>query len=151
VSNDVLKEMSGFLKPNGTPIAIVNKLQFVKQEYQAAVSKDLRDFLDAWRQGWESINTQKFMSFYAPEFKNSEGMGYHAFKQQKENVNRGKKFIRVKTENIAILIPQEYGGKIAIVRFLQGYDSNNFKSDSKKIFYLKKGQTGWQIIGESSY
>ncbi|MCX5853938.1 MAG: L,D-transpeptidase family protein [Deltaproteobacteria bacterium] len=151
VSNDALKEMSGFLKPNGTPIAIVNKLQFTKQENQAAVSKDLRSFLDAWRQGWESINTKKFMSFYAPEFINSEGMGYQAFKQQKEKVNKGKKFIRVKTENIAILIPQEYGGKIAIVRFLQRYNSNNFKSDSKKIFYLKKGQTGWQIIGESSY
>jgi hypothetical protein len=78
-------------------------------------------------------------------------MGYQAFKQQKEKVNKGKKFIRVKTENIAILIPQEYGGKIAIVRFLQRYHSNNFNSDSKKIFYLKKGQTGWQIIGESSY
>ena len=91
------------------------------------------------------------MRFYAPEFVNSEGMGYQAFKQQKEKVNKGKKFIRVKTENIAILIPREYGGKIAIVRFLQRYHSNNFNSDSKKIFYLKKGQTGWQIIGESSY
>ncbi|MCX5836854.1 MAG: L,D-transpeptidase family protein [Deltaproteobacteria bacterium] len=151
VSNDALKEMGGFLKPNGTPIAIVNKLQFSKRENQAELSKDLTNFLNAWRQAWESINTKKFMSFYAPEFVNSEGMGYQAFKQQKEKVNKGKKFIRVKTENIAILIPQEYGGKIAIVRFLQRYHSNNFNSDSKKIFYLKKGQTGWQIIGESSY
>jgi len=151
VSNDALKEMSGFLKPNGTPIAVVNKLQFSKIANQADLSKDLINFMNAWRQGWESINTRKFMSFYAPEFVNSEGMGYQAFKQQKEKVNKGKKFIRVKAENIAILMPQEYGGKIAIVRFLQRYHSNNFNSDSKKIFYLKKGQTGWQIIGESSY
>jgi murein L,D-transpeptidase YafK len=151
VSNDVLKEMNGFLKPNGTPIAIVNKLQFSKIENQAELSKDVMNFLNAWRHAWESIHTKKFMSFYAPEFVNSDGMGYQAFKRQKEKVNKGKKFIRVKAENIAILIPQEYGGKIAIVRFLQRYNSNNFNSDSKKIFYLKKGQTGWQIIGESLY
>jgi murein L,D-transpeptidase YafK len=143
--------MSGFLKPNGTPIAIVNKLQFASIANQAGLSKELIHFMNAWRQGWESINTKKFMSFYAPDFVNSEGMGYHAFRQQKEKVNRGKKFIRVKAENIAILMPQQYGGKIAIVRFLQRYQSNNFKSDSRKIFYLKQGQTGWQIIGESSF
>lgn len=151
ISNDALKEMSGFLKPNGTPIAIVDKLLFSKRENQAGLSKEVMNFLNAWRLGWESINTKKFMSFYAPDFVNSEGMGYQAFKQQKEKVNRGKKFIHVKAENIAILMPQKYGGKIAIVRFLQRYQSNNFKSDSRKILYLKKGQTGWQIIGESLY
>jgi len=151
VSNDTLKEMSGFLKPNGTPIAIVNKLQFNTLENQNAFSKDLLNFMNAWRQAWESINTKKFMSFYSTEFVNSEGMSYQAFKLQKEKTNRTKKFIRVKTENVAILIPPEHGGNIAVVRFLQKYHSNNFNSDSKKIFYLKKGQTGWQIVGESSY
>jgi hypothetical protein len=48
-------------------------------------------------------------------------------------------------------MPPEYGGNVAVARFQQRYNSNNFKSDSKKIFYLKKGQAGWQIIGESSY
>jgi murein L,D-transpeptidase YafK len=151
VSNDALKEMSGFLKPNGTPIAIVNKLQFSKPESQAELSRELLTFLDDWRHAWESVNTKKFMSFYSSEFVNSDGMGYQAFKLQKEKTNRGKKFIRVKTENVAILLPPEHGGKIAVVRFVQSYHSNNFNSDSKKIFYLKKGQTGWQIVGESLY
>jgi hypothetical protein len=57
----------------------------------------------------------------------------------------------VKTENLAILVPPEHGGKVAVVRFHQRYSSNNFKIDSKKIFYLKKGMAGWQIIGESTY
>jgi hypothetical protein len=54
-------------------------------------------------------------------------------------------------EDLAILMPQEHGGNVAVARFQQRYNSNNFKRDSKKIFYLKKGQAGWQIIGESSY
>jgi len=151
VDNDALKEMSGFLKENGTPIAIVNKLQFSSLENQKALSRELLNFMNAWKQAWESINTKKFMGFYSTEFVNSEGMSYQAFKQQKERINKTKKFIRVKTENVAILIPPEHGGHIAVVRFLQKYHSNNFKTDSKKIFYLRKGQTGWHIIGESSY
>jgi murein L,D-transpeptidase YafK len=151
VSNDVLKEIAGFLKPNGTPIAIVSKLQFTKSESQKELAKELKDFLNSWRQSWESINTKKYLSFYSSSFVNSEGMNYNAFKQHKEKTNKSKKFIRVKIDNLAILVPPEHGGNIAVARFQQRYTSNNFKNDSKKIFYLKKGQAGWQIIGESSY
>jgi murein L,D-transpeptidase YafK len=151
VSNDALREMSGYLKANGTPIAIVNKLQFTKLESQKESAKELRNFINSWRLSWESINTKKYLSFYSPTFVNSEGMSYNAFKHHKEKTNKSKKFIRVKVENLAILMPPEYGGNVAVARFQQRYASNNFKSDSKKIFYLKKGQAGWQIIGESSY
>lgn len=151
VSNDALKEMSTFLQPNGTPIAIINKLQYVNQEHQNDLSKELSNFLNSWRQSWESINTKKYLSFYSSAFVNSEGMSYNTFTQHKEKTNKSKKFIRVKIENLAILVPPEHGGKVAVVRFHQRYNSNNFKSDSKKIFYLKKGQDGWQIIGESMY
>jgi len=151
VSNDALKEMSGFLKSNGTPIAIVNKLQFISLESQKESAKELRNFLNSWRQSWESVNTKKYLSFYSSSFVNNEGMSYNAFKQHKERTNRSKKFIRVRIENLAILMPPEHSGDVAVARFEQRYNSNNFKSDSKKIFYLKKGQTGWQIIGESSY
>ena len=151
VSNDALKEMSGFLQPNGTPIAIVNKLQYVHRVNQNDLSKELRNFMNLWRQSWESIDTEKYLSFYSTAFVNSEGMGYNAFKHHKEKTNKTKKFIRVKVENLAILVPPEHGGKVAVVRFHQRYSSNNFKIDSKKIFYLKKGMAGWQIIGESTY
>jgi murein L,D-transpeptidase YafK len=151
VSNDALREMSGYLKSNGTPIAIVNKLQFTNLESQKELAKELRNFINSWRLSWESINTKKYLSFYSPAFVNSEGMNFNAFKHHKEKTNKSKKFIRVKVENLAILMPPEYGGNVAVARFQQRYNSNNFKGDSKKIFYLKKGQAGWQIIGESSY
>lgn len=151
VSNDALKEMSTFLKPRGTPIIIVKKLQYVKKEDQSELSKELRTFLNSWKQSWESINTKKYLSYYSPNFINSEGMSFSAFKKHKEKTNRTKKFIQVKVDNLALLVPPEHGGKVAIARFTQRYNSNNFKSDTNKIFYLKKGQSGWQIMGESSY
>ncbi|MBM4270878.1 MAG: hypothetical protein FJ139_01770 [Deltaproteobacteria bacterium] len=151
VSNNALREMSTFLNPRGTPIVIVNNLQFAKQEDQSELSKELRAFLDSWKHSWESIDTKKYLSYYSTNFVNSEGMSFPDFKKHKERTNRTKKFIQLKIDNLAILIPPEHGGKIAIARFLQRYNSNNFKSDTRKIFYLRKGQTEWQIIGESSY
>ncbi|HUH65412.1 MAG TPA: L,D-transpeptidase family protein [Syntrophales bacterium] len=151
VSNDTLREMTGYLRSNGTPVAIVSKLQYANLETQKESAKEIRNFINSWRLAWESINTKKYLSFYSSSFVNAEGMSFAAFKNHKERTNRYKKFIRVKVENLAILTPPEYGGNVAVARFQQRYQSNNFKSDSKKIFYLKKGQAGWQIIGESSY
>jgi hypothetical protein len=78
-------------------------------------------------------------------------MRFEAFKRHKERVNSGKKFIRVTTDQMAIVFPQEREGQIAVVRFIQRYRSNNFESNSKKLFYLKKGREGWTIFGESAF
>lgn len=149
VSNDVLKELTGMLKASGAPVVVVNRLQLAKVSSQQQLSDEVIAFMKSWGKAWESGKTEPFMSHYASDFINGDGMNYQAFKRQKQKVNIGKKFIRVKIENPAILLPQEKGGQIAVVRFTQRYHSNNFQSDSRKLFYLKKGQAGWQIIGES--
>jgi murein L,D-transpeptidase YafK len=151
VSNDALKEMSEYLKPNGTAIAIVDKLTFTKAEKQEALSKELTAFVDSWKKAWESRDVQKYMGYYAPEFVSADGMSYQAFKRHKEKVNKGKSFISVATDNLMILLPPEGEGKVAVARFHQRYQSSNFKTESNKILYLKKGQGGWHIIGESSF
>jgi hypothetical protein len=93
----------------------------------------------------------KFLSHYAKDFVNSEGMNLEAYKRQKERGNQGKKLIRVKTDQMAGVLLQEREGQVAVVRFVQRYRSNNFDSDSGKLFYLKKGQKGWAIFGESVF
>lgn len=149
VGNDVLKELASMLPANGVPIVIVNRLESSKLLQQQQVADELTGFMKSWGKAWESANSKSFMSHYAADFINSEGMNYQAFKLQKEKVNRGKKFIRVGIENQAILLSREKDGQIAVLRFNQRYRSNNFNSDTKKIFYLRRGETGWQIFGES--
>ncbi len=151
VSNEDLKELAGWLKPSGTPITVVGKLNLASIGEQNRTSMEIMKFLEGWRQAWESGNTKKYIGYFAKEFISSEGMGYEAFRRQKEKVNSSKKFIRVKMEDLAILLPPEQNGQIAVVRFVQKYRSNNFDSDSNKLFYLKNGPTGWHIIGESVF
>ncbi len=149
VGNDVLRELSELLKASGTPIVVVNRLELTKASRQRQLAEELGTFMKSWGKAWESGNTSKFMSYYASDFINSDGMNYKSFKRQKEKVSRGKKFIRVAIENQAILLAQDRSAQIAVVRFTQRYRSSNFTSDSRKLFYLKKGEAGWRIIGES--
>jgi murein L,D-transpeptidase YafK len=151
VSNDSIKELKGLLRPSGAHVAIVDSVSIVKESKQKIFLKEIRDFMEAWRQGWESGDTGKYLSYYSKDFSNSDGMTYEAFKRHKERVNRGKKFIRVSVDQMAIVLPQEREGQVAVVRFVQKYRSSNFKNESRKIFYLKKGQAGWTIFGESAF
>ncbi|MHB8907750.1 MAG: L,D-transpeptidase family protein [Syntrophales bacterium] len=151
VSNDNVKELKGLLKPSGTPVSIVDTVSFVRDASRKESLQEIRNFMDAWRKAWESGDTGRYLSYYSKDFINSEGMRFEAFKRYKERVNSGKKFIRVNTAEMAIIMPQEREGQVAVVRFIQKYRSNNFDADSKKLFYLKKGQKGWAIFGESAF
>jgi murein L,D-transpeptidase YafK len=151
VSNDNIKELKPLIKPSGTPVSIVDAVAFVKESSRKESLQEIRNFMDAWRKAWESGDTGKYLSYYSKDFINREGMRFEAFRRQKERVNRSKKFIRVNMDQMAIIMPQEREGRVAVVRFIQKYRSNNFEADSKKLFYLKKGQAGWSIFGESAF
>jgi len=151
VSNDSIRELKNLLNPNGDSVSIVDKVTFVKDSSRKESLQEIRNFMDAWRQAWESGDTGKYLRYYSKDFINSEGMDFAAFRRHKERVNSGKKFIRVNVEQVAIIFPQEREGGTAVVRFVQKYHSNNFDSHSKKLFYLKKGQEGWTIFGESAF
>jgi murein L,D-transpeptidase YafK len=151
VSNDIIRELKNLLLPSGANVSIVDKVTFVKESSRKESLREIRNFMDAWRQAWESGDTGKYLRYYSKDFINSDGMDFAAFRRHKERVNRGKKFIHVKVEQIAIVFPQEREGETAVVRFVQKYRSNNFESHSKKLFYLKKGQEGWTIFGESAF
>jgi murein L,D-transpeptidase YafK len=151
VDNKALEEISKLIKPRGTPIVVVSRIQTSDKKIQDSFSKEISTFLNTWKHAWESINTKKFLSLYSHDFISGEGMSFAAFKQQKERVNKYKKFIKVSAEEPAVFMPPEYGGKVAVVRFHQKYNSDNFKTESSKIFYLKKEQQKWQIIGESMF
>ena len=149
VSNEALKELTGLLKPNGVPMVVVSRLHSVDASHQRLLAEELGGVMKSWARAWESGDTNRFMAHYASDFINSDGMTYQAFKRQKEKVNRGKKFIRVGIEKSVILLNPENNAKTAVIRFTQRYRSSNFTSDSRKVFYLKKGGAGWRIIGES--
>ena len=151
IRNEFFNELMGFIKIGDTPLVIVDTIQYQPQENQQKLSQSLSLFLDEWKRAWESLDTERYLSFYSQDFINSEGMGYQRFKEHKERVNQSKKFIRLHLEDKAFLLSQKDGGQIAVLRIDQNYSSDNFKSYSRKILYLKEEQGGWKIIADIAF
>ncbi len=152
VDNAAFRELSGFLRPSGGGIVVVNRVQAVPRTGQMARAQDARRFLHAWAQAWESGDTGRYLSFYSSDFVSGSGMRFEEFRRHKVKVNRGKTYIKVRIEDVAMLMAPSQGGAppVAAVRFSQKYRSSNYNSDARKIFYLRQaGSAGWKVIGES--
>jgi murein L,D-transpeptidase YafK len=148
VKDEVLKELIKFIKIGETPLVIVDAIQYKLAEDHRKLFQILNRFLKDWKTAWESRDTPKYLSFYSRDFVSSDGKNYQKFKEYKYRVNQTKKFIQVQIEQNSFLLSQKDGGRIAIVRINQDYRSDNFKSYSRKILYLKEKQGKWEIIGE---
>lgn len=148
MDNDSLRELSTAIKLGTTPIVIVDRLAFRSADNQKRVAQDITTFISGWQKAWEGVDMKKFLQFYSRDFKAADGTDLETFGQRKEQVSKGKKFIQVRLDRKVIMLSQKDQGDIAVVRFRQVYRSNNFNGVSIKSLYLKKGQKGWQIIGE---
>ena len=148
VKDDDLKELMRLIKIGDTPLVIVDTLQYQSPENQGDVFQNLMQFLEDWKRAWESLDTREYLSYYSRDFVNSEGMNYERFKAHKERVNQSKRFIKLHIENKSFLFSQKNGGHIAVLRIDQDYISDNFKSFTRKILYLREEQGRWKIIGD---
>jgi len=148
VKNEVLKELVGFIKVGETPLVIVDTIKLQPQEDQRKLIQNLSHFLSDWKIAWESRDPDRYLSFYSRDFVSSDGKNYQKFKEYKHRVNPSKKFIQLQIEKKAFLLSQKDGGRIAVLRINQEYRSDNFKSYSRKILYLREEQGKWKIIGD---
>jgi len=148
VRDEDLKELMKLIKIGDTPLVIVDTIRYQSPEKQQRVFQGLAQFLQDWKGAWESLDTEKYLSYYSRDFVNSEGMNYERFKAHKERVNQSKRFIKLHIESRSFLLSQKDGGSIAVLRINQDYASDNFKSTTRKTLYLREEQGQWKIIGD---
>ncbi len=148
VKDEILKELIRFIKIGDTPLVVVNTARYILPEDQKKLFEVLSHFLRDWKAAWEGRDTARYLSFYSRDFVSSDGKNYQKFKEYKSRVNQSKKFIQVQIDPKSFLLSQKDGGRIAVVRMNQDYRSDNFKSYSRKILYLKEKPGAWEIVGE---
>jgi murein L,D-transpeptidase YafK len=151
VENEVLRELMRFIKVGDTPLVIVDSIKYQSQESRLTLVHQLTDFLGDWEGAWESLDTERYLSFYSQDFMNSEGMNYQRFKEHKTRVNQYKKFIKLEIEPKSFLLSQKDHGKIAVIRINQGYRSDNFNHYTRKVLYLNEEQGQWKIVGDAAF
>lgn len=120
---------------------------------RSASEDEIRAFIGEWKAAWETTagpgaDADRYISFYSHNF-TSEGLDREAWKLDKAEKGKNKRWIRIEVRDLEILQSKE--DDLTRVRFVQDYRSSNFSARSRKILVLKKEGKAWKIAGENSY
>lgn len=131
-----------------TPVIISSGVEWVQPQAISSVRQELVAGLESWRRDWESLDTNRYLRHYSPAF-TSGSQDYRSFAQQKQHVNAGKQWIRVKLDRVSMFL---YPGKqrLAVVTFDQDYASSNLSNRMRKRQYWIREGSGWRIIHEGA-
>jgi len=148
LTNEDLATIAKTVQIGLTPVIIANDIEWVAPAATKALRMDLLRQLESWRGDWESLDTGKYLTHYAPGF-NAGTAGLAQWSKQKHKVNADKTWIKVKVDQVSILL---YPGRedLAVVTFHQEYASSNLVSQMRKRQYWIREGGAWRILHEGS-
>lgn len=151
LTNIDLASVKHEIKPGVTPVVITEQVTWLKPGDWQAQRKSILAALEQWRQDWESLDVERYLSHYHRDFWNASHT-LNSWKARKRLVARNKTYQRVKLTNVSVLAypKKDELDPMVVVRFRQHYDSNNYKGDINKRLYLRKQGGDWRILYEGS-
>lgn len=145
VRNDVILDISQYVKLGRTPILIQDHLDTIPTKDMAKASADVAQWLESWRANWEAKDIDSYIQNYASEF-HSLHMNRNQWRTYKKRLASAYKSIRVRLSKPAVYVDRTH----AVVRFIQQYESDMISDLGEKVLYLKRGTDGgYQIVGET--
>jgi murein L,D-transpeptidase YafK len=148
LTNQDLDAIAKNLQVGLTPVIISPSVEWLSLDDWAKERDELNASIAAWRQDWESRDTDRYLKHYSPRFK-AGGQDFAAFAAQKRQVNAGKEWIKVKTDNLSVF-RNPGAEEVVVVTFDQNYSSNNLTNQMKKRQYWQRENGKWKIIYEGS-
>jgi murein L,D-transpeptidase YafK len=148
LTNEDLLALTKDVRIGLTPVVIAKGVDWVTPEANALVRAEINRQLSSWKKDWESLDTEKYLHHYAADFSSGKG-GLKQWSAHKRRVNAHKKWIKLKLENVSIVL---YPGRddLAVVTFDQDYSSSNYKKQMRKQqYWIRKGK-GWRILQEGA-
>jgi len=148
LANQDLDALAKNLQPGLTPVIISNDIEWLSLDDWQTERNTLNKKLDEWRSDWESRDTDRFLSHYSKKFQSGK-QRFDEFAQQKRQVNAGKEWIKVKTENLS-MFRNPGKDELVVVTFEQDYRSNNLSNQMKKRQYWIREDGTWKIVYEGA-
>lgn len=143
VRNDIILDLTKYIRLGRTPILIENKTELASQDQVEKTSAELQKWIEGWREAWESKDMDRYIQAYSENFR-SQHMNKAQWKAFKANLGKQYKTITVTLSKPTILTDRDR----AVVRFLQQYTSDQHADFGEKVLYLKKEGNGYRIVGE---
>ena len=131
-----------------TPVIIANGVDWVAPGAGQSLRDELTRRVEAWRRDWESLDTEKYLGHYSPEFSYGR-MDFAQFAEQKRTVNAGKSWIKLRLDKVSVFL---YPGRddLAVVTFDQDYASSNLANQMRKRQYWIRQGNAWRILHEGA-
>jgi murein L,D-transpeptidase YafK len=149
LNNDDFLQISKYVDIDGsTPVIIADKIVWVEPRQITTTQAAFFSLLNRWKIDWESLDHDNYMRHYSQtDFERGED-DYEKWAAYTKQVNSAKKYIRVEIDNLSIFT---YPGEknMVMMSFNQAYQSNNYKSNSRKSLFWQQDTNGqWKIIYE---
>ena len=148
LTNQDLEAVSRSIQVGLTPVIIVNGVEWVAPDGTRALRKELSQQLEKWRGDWESLDTERYLKHYAPNFTSGK-LDLEQWATHKRAVNSTKEWLKLQLDNVGILL---YPGRsdLVVVTFDQFYSSSNLENHMRKRLYWIKEGGAWRIIHEGA-
>ncbi len=148
LSNEDFRHILGRVEVARSPVVVADRLEWVDERSAVALVADIEGAFESWRRDWESRDPELYLRHYSRDFR-TPGMSRARFADHKRRVARGKRFIRVGVEDLAIYrYPGEEG--VVLLDFRQRYESDSFRSVRRKNQYWRREGGTWRILFEQS-
>lgn len=131
-----------------TPVVIADGVDWLPAANWQAERDSLRDAIETWRRDWESRDSDRYLSHYAPDFR-TDDQSRAAFAQNKRLVNGGKEWISVSLSELNLLA-NPGADDFVVATFEQDYRSNNLSNTMRKAQHWSRRSGRWQIVYEGS-
>jgi len=151
LTNIDLDEVKPYIKPGLTPVVIAQKVEWLESSEWQQRKQDLLGTLEQWRQDWESMDVDRYLSHYSADFW-SKKHNKRGLDRYKRAVFQGKSYQKVSLQDISLFTyptTKLEDKPMVVVNFTQDFESNNFNSrGARKRLYLSKSRDGWKLIYE---
>ena len=150
LSNLDLDKIRHLIQPGITPMVITDKIEWLSESQWHALRGELLTAIDNWRSDWESLDVDRYLAHYSDGFWSGR-FNLQSWRQYKQQVIKGKTYQKVALSDVSVFYyPKQAssGKEMALIKFTQNYQSNNFQSETSKQIYLDKEQGRWRIVYE---
>ncbi|MFT5720758.1 MAG: murein L,D-transpeptidase YafK [Motiliproteus sp.] len=146
LTNNDFSQLDSIIDIHSTPVIIGENIEWLTESDWLAQQQSFNQLVNDWKNSWESLNTQDYLSNYSHDFDNGRE-DYIAWSAKKTRINKAKSYIKVDLKNLSFFSYPDQEG-VLVVTFKQHYASNNFNGRDAKRQYWKKEENQWRIIFE---
>ena len=147
VGNQDLNSLKPFVEAGETRVIFTDTLEWLSPEEQQQRREAFRQRLGAWRDSWNSLDTERYLGFYAEDFATAD-MNRDQFAAHKRRVNAHKSYVQVEISALSIFDYPD-AEDLRLVEFEQDYRSDTYQEVSRKQQFWRRDADGqWRIVQE---